>query len=336
MIGGDVLMAYSDFVALFALETKRSPEELLAERPLKFPLGTNERGEALLDTLRTSVRLSLSGKRALDVGCAYGGLSIALAKAGASVVGIEGNAKLLSFAEANAHGIRGVELKLLDLANISLRDKFGPRSFDVIFLNDILEKYYEPDTIISNVDYLLSDAGLVYFKTVNSNSLRFIHSDGRNKAFGLALVDPDYWVHFGAKKPSIYYRSLFTTLGQFAFYGIGKRILIDEEKVLSRLSERHMSRRIREIFATAREKEFPDPGIGQILRRQTVRLRDRYIYDVRSRGDDYVKFKYGSSFFFVLAGRSDSVLAPNQLTTDLPEFGSVIRREVAEVEATEA
>ena len=171
-------MAYSDFVRLYAAENKRSPEDLLAERPLSFAMTTNDRGEALIGALKQWSGTELSGKRVLDVGCAYGGLSIALANAGASVVGIESNPKLLAYAEANAFGTAQVALSPADISTISIRKKFEPGSFDLIFLNDALERHFDVDTLVSNVDHLLAADGLVHFRTINSNSTRFILSDG--------------------------------------------------------------------------------------------------------------------------------------------------------------
>src|SRR4029077_4016468 len=100
------------------------------------------------------------------------------AKAGATTVGLESNPKLLAYAEANAFGVADVQLSLVDLSSIAIRQKFSPRSFDLIFLNDSLERNYDAEALVANVDYLLADGGLVHFKTVNSHSTRFILSDG--------------------------------------------------------------------------------------------------------------------------------------------------------------
>jgi SAM-dependent methyltransferase len=323
-------MGYSDFVSLYSLDVKCSPEELLAERPLRFPIASNERGEALVNSLQQLSKMDLSGKRVLDVGCAYGGLSIALAKAGASVVGTESNPKLLAFAEANAYGTPDVSLSAADISSVSIRQKHAARSFDLIFLNDVLERSYEIDTIISNVDYLLAKDGLVYFKTVNNNSTRFILSDGYRKTFGLLLIDPDCWFYMEPKRASVYYRPLSTYFAMFQLYNMSKRVLIDEEQVLNRRTERRLSGQIKEIFAKARTIEPLDPVLKSILRKQTIKLRDRYVFDLQAHGEHFIKFKYGSAFFSGFFGRSDSVVELSTPTLELPEFGAIARPEQRE------
>lgn len=317
-------MAFLDFVALYATENKRSVEELLAERPLSFPMATNDRGEASVRSLQTWSRVSLSGKRALDVGCSYGGLAIALAKAGASAVGIDSNPKLLAYAEANVFGDSSINLSLCDLSSIAIRQKFAPRSFDLIFLNDALERNYDIDTLISNVDYLLAEDGLIYFRTVNSNSTRFILADGHKKLFGLPLIDPDLWYLLKQKRASIYYRSLSNYVAMFQFHNMPKRVFVDEEQVLSRRNERRLSAQIKEIFSKARSEQYTDATLTAVLRKQTIRLRDRYMFDLQNFGPDLIKFKYGTMFFSGCLGRPDSDLGLRSSAIDLPEFGTIV------------
>lgn len=318
-------MAYSDFVALYALDSKRTPEELLAEQPLCFPLATNQRGEALVDSLKHWIELDLSGKRILDIGCAYGGLSIALAQAGAKVVGIETNQKLLGYAEANAYGSSDIKFSLVDIASLSIREKFAAQSFDIIFLSDVLDRHYEIDTLVSNIDHLLAPGGLVYFKTVNGNSMRFALADAQKKTFGISLVEPDRWFYWQRTMAAIYYRPVSSYLAMFQYYNMPKRALFDDERSFARFSEKRLTRRLKEIFTKARTDILPDENLKPLLRRQTTKLRDRFTFDYKTHGEDYVRFKYGSSFFVGVVGRADAVIEWKSPTIELPEYGMVGR-----------
>lgn len=322
---GELNMSYSDFVSLFALDNNRGPEELLAQKPLSFPLTTNERGDALTKSLQQWSNVGFAGKRILDVGCSYGGLSIALAKAGASVVGIDPSAKLVAYADANGYGQSDVAFAHLDPASIAVREKYTAGSFDLIFLNDVLERHYDVDALIANLDYLLAPAGMIYFRTANNNSTKFILSEGHRKIFGLLLMDPDCWFFFDQKRASIYYRSLNTYLALFKFYNMPKHALIDDDRIFNRFSERRLSRQIKDIFSMARRLEMPNPVVQQILRKQTVKLRDRYMYDRQMHGEEFIKFKYGSTSFSGFVGRPDATIALRTPTVELPEFGVVGR-----------
>lgn len=329
-------MAYLDFVSLYAAQNKRPVEELLAEDPPNFALGANARGEALIESLRKSVDIDFSGKRVLDVGCALGGLSVALAMAGAATVGIDTHPKLLAYAEANAFGQANLAIAMHDISDIAIRKHFGAGSFEVIFLNDVLEKHYDIDTLMGNVDYLLSPHGLVYFRTLNGNSLRLILTDPHKKAFGLPLMAPDYWHHFGPRSATVYYRPINTILAQFQFYNMPKRMFIDDENALVHFTERRLARRIQDIYAKSRTAEYPDPAIGKLLRKQATRLRDRYLHDWRRKGEDFAKIKYGTVAYHGFVGRSGAVLSTNLPLVNVPELGMIIRHAPAEVAPTPA
>ena len=318
-------MAYSDFVKLYASENKRSPDDLLTERPLGFAMAANDRGEAMVGKLKQWSGIELSGKRVLDIGCAYGGLSIALANAGASVVGIEANPKLLAYAEANAFGTAQLALSSADISTISIRQKFEPGSFDLIFLNDALERHFDLDTLVSNVGHLLAADGVVHFRTANSNSTRFILSDGHKKVFGLPLIEPDLWHHLNQKRAAIYYRPISIYLAMFQYYGMSNHVFIDEEQAIMRRNERRLGLQIKEIFSRARAEDISDASLRSSLRKQTTKLRDRYLFDLEKHGSDFVKFKYGTTFLSGFFSRRAETLQLNSPTSELAEFGRVVR-----------
>jgi 2-polyprenyl-3-methyl-5-hydroxy-6-metoxy-1,4-benzoquinol methylase len=329
-------MTYMDFVALYALDTKRKPEHLLAETPLSFAIATNDRGDALVDALQEAVTLNLSGKRVLDVGCGYGGLCVALAKRNARPVGIDNSAKLVAYAEANAFGQSDISFSVMDFATKAVCTSFAAESFDLIFVNDMFDRHHDTDLIASNLDYLLAKGGSVYFKLANIDSLRAILAGGKTKTFGMPLLEPDEWHLLEAAKSPIHYKPLSAILGQLQYYNMPTRVLFDDEKVFSSFSERRLTRRVREIFSRARTPEYANATFSPSLRKQSTRLRDKYTYDLQQYGEDYAKFKYGSTFFAGLIGRPDASITPKVATVSLPHFGDVIRAEGEEVASTAA
>jgi len=323
-------MAYSDFISLYAANNKLSADQLLAERPLRFALMTNDRGDALIRSVRSWSGFKLDGKRTLDVGCAYGGLAVALAKAGASVTGLESNPKLLAYAEANAFGASTIEFMSGDLSTLMVKQKLPPKSFDYIFLNDTLERSYDVDGVIANIDYLLADSGVVHFKTINANAARYMLADAHKKLFGLPLVDPDQVHLYKLKKSPVYYRPITTYLALFQYYGMPKHAFADEERILIRGSARRLSGQIRSVFAEARSEAKRDPALLAVLRMQTTKVRDRFVFDLRSYGEDFVKVKYGTLFFSGVVGRANADLTVAGVKANLPDFGALA--EVSELD----
>lgn len=320
-------MTYMDFVALYALDTKRKPEHLLAESPLSFAMATNERGDGLLDALQGALTLDLSGKRVLDVSCGYGGLCVALAKRNARSVGIDSSARLVAYAEANAFGQSDISFSVMDFATNAVCANFAAGSFDLIFVNDMFDRHHDTDLIASNLDHLLAKGGAIYFKMANIDSLRTILAGGKTKTFGIPLLEPDEWHVLGQAKSPLRYKPLSAVLGQLQYYNMPTRVLFDDEKVFSGFTERRLTRRVREIFSKARSPEYANAAFAASLRKQTTRLRDKYTYDLQQFGEDYAKFKYGSRFFAGLIGRPDASINPKIATLNLPHFGDVLRSE---------
>lgn len=316
-------MSFEDFLTLYAADTKRSPTDLLAEHPLSFPVSANARGEAFVDFLTSTLDIDLSGKRVMDIGCAYGGLSVALAKAEASVTGIDISPKLLSYAEANIRGLANIDLRVLDASDVTIRHMFSRHSFDLIVLNDVLEHIYDTTRLFSNIDYLLNDRGFVYFKVPNGLSPRYILSEGHRKIFGLSLLDPDCWFYLCPKRASIFYRPMQYFEAIFSFFDLSQIIWTDHEDVFRRFSHRKLKSQIREVFQKLRDYDFMDASIKPVLRHQIIKFRDEYDHDLENYGEDYVKFKYGSYFYIGFAGRSGAQIWPRTPVREIPEIGRI-------------
>lgn len=110
-------------------------------------------------------RVSLAGKRVLDVGCGGGILSEAMAQRGATVTGIDmGEAPL---AVARLHQLEsGVSVEYRQITAEALAEE-QPGQFDVVTCLEMLEHVPDPAAIIDACARLLKPGGHVIFSTIN-------------------------------------------------------------------------------------------------------------------------------------------------------------------------
>jgi demethylmenaquinone methyltransferase/2-methoxy-6-polyprenyl-1,4-benzoquinol methylase len=76
-------------------------------------------------------RTAAPGKRILDIGCGTGGVSLACARRGATVVGIDIDAGMLEVARAKPLPSPG-HIEWIELGAAEIEDRFPERSFDAI------------------------------------------------------------------------------------------------------------------------------------------------------------------------------------------------------------
>jgi len=123
----------------------------------------------------------LQGREVLDVGCGGGILSDAMARAGATTLGIDLASKSLKVAqlhalEAQTPNVRYREVSVEDLA----RER--PASFDVVTCMEMLEHVPDPAAIVRACAELVKPGGWVFFSTLNRNP----------KSFLFAIVGAEY------------------------------------------------------------------------------------------------------------------------------------------------
>ncbi|MGZ8247136.1 bifunctional 2-polyprenyl-6-hydroxyphenol methylase/3-demethylubiquinol 3-O-methyltransferase UbiG [Methylomagnum sp.] len=122
----------------------------------------------------------LEGKRIVDVGCGGGILSEGLARAGASVMGIDLGAELLEVADL--HGLEsGVTVKYHRVPVETLAEE-QPASFDHVTCMEMLEHVPDPASIVRACAKLVKPGGRVFFSTLNRNL----------KAYLLSIVAAEY------------------------------------------------------------------------------------------------------------------------------------------------
>lgn len=127
-------------------------------------------------------RVSLAGKRALDVGCGGGLLSEGMAQRGAHVTGIDmGEAPL---AVARLHGMESgvnVDYRQITIEELA-EDSEHAGQYDVVTCLEMLEHVPDPSSVIRACATLVKPGGYVFFSTINRNP----------KAFMFAIVGAEY------------------------------------------------------------------------------------------------------------------------------------------------
>lgn len=123
----------------------------------------------------------LDGQQVLDVGCGGGILADAMARKGASVLGIDLAPKSLKVAQLHAleAGTEGVEYREVSAEALAAEQ---PASFDVVTCMEMLEHVPDPASIVEACARLVKPGGWVFFSTINRNP----------KAYLFAIVGGEY------------------------------------------------------------------------------------------------------------------------------------------------
>jgi 2-polyprenyl-6-hydroxyphenyl methylase/3-demethylubiquinone-9 3-methyltransferase len=125
-------------------------------------------------------RASLRGKEVLDVGCGGGLLSEAMAKAGATVTGIDLGTATVEVAELHALE-SGVSVRYLrESAEQHAIANAG--AYDIVTCMEMLEHVPEPFSVLQALRTLVKPGGDIFVSTINRNL----------KAYLLAIVGAEY------------------------------------------------------------------------------------------------------------------------------------------------
>lgn len=126
-------------------------------------------------------RVSLAGKRVLDVGCGGGILAESMAKRGASVLGIDMGQAPLAVAQLHAQQqqVQDIEYRQVPVEQLAQEQ---PHSFDVVTCMEMLEHVPDPASIVKACQQLVKPDGHVFFSTINRNP----------KSYLFAIVGAEY------------------------------------------------------------------------------------------------------------------------------------------------
>lgn len=125
-------------------------------------------------------RVSLQGKKVLDVGCGGGILAESMARCGAEVTAIDMGKAPLSVAKLHA-----LESELdIDYQQITVEElaEQMPGEFDAVTCMEMLEHVPDPSSVIAACKTLVKPGNSVFFSTINRNP----------KAYMFAIVGAEY------------------------------------------------------------------------------------------------------------------------------------------------
>jgi 2-polyprenyl-6-hydroxyphenyl methylase/3-demethylubiquinone-9 3-methyltransferase len=125
-------------------------------------------------------RATLAGARVLDVGCGGGLLCETLARAGASVTGIDLAPGMIEVARLHAASQNlNIDYRVQDAQELSLA---APGAFDIVTCMEMLEHVPHPAATTAALARLTRPQGAVFVSTINRNL----------KSFVLAIVAAEY------------------------------------------------------------------------------------------------------------------------------------------------
>jgi len=123
----------------------------------------------------------LAGKRVLDVGCGGGILADAMARKGASVLGIDLATKALRVAQLHALESQTPNIEYREVSVEALAAE-APASFDAVTCMEMLEHVPDPASVVRACATLVKPGGWVFLSTINRNP----------KSFVFAIVGAEY------------------------------------------------------------------------------------------------------------------------------------------------
>jgi 2-polyprenyl-6-hydroxyphenyl methylase/3-demethylubiquinone-9 3-methyltransferase len=118
---------------------------------------------------------SLSAKRVLDVGCGGGILTDAMARKGATVLGVDLAGKSLKVAQLHALEAQtpNVSYREISAEDLALEQ---PASFDIVTCMEMLEHVPDPQSIVAACASLVKPGGWVFFSTISRNARAYLHA----------------------------------------------------------------------------------------------------------------------------------------------------------------
>lgn len=131
-------------------------------------------------TAYVAARVDLRLARVADVGCGGGLLSEALARAGASVTGIDLGPKVIDIARLHLHESNlQVDYRLQSSAELAATE---PATFDAVCCMELIEHVPDPAALVADLAAMLKPGGQLFMSTLNRTPA----------SFGAAILGAEY------------------------------------------------------------------------------------------------------------------------------------------------
>ena len=117
-------------------------------------------------------RVSLAGKKVLDIGCGGGILTESMAQKGALAKGIDLGKAPLSVARLHSRESNlDIDYEMISAEDIAARE---PATYDLVTCLEMLEHVPDPQSIVNACAQLVKPGGDVFFSTINRNPKSYL------------------------------------------------------------------------------------------------------------------------------------------------------------------
>lgn len=302
-------MAFTDFLSAYADLKDITVDELKARQAtdinVRYLMSNRERGRSYISKIEKLYTRPLKGARILDLGCAYGGLSIELSKAGATCTAIEIVPSYVNLARANAAGEADIEFFVGDFTDKATFQKMSHLKFDIFVINHVLEHVYDTVSLMEHVSMLASEDAIIIYDLPNGHAITSVRAEGHTGYFASSLADPDSWYRYNAARHSIYYRKWAYFKSIFDEFGFTHQVRADPEFIGDRREA--LLAFIDEIQAKAANPATqPNDLINEVIEKYVAEIH----YDLQFSTEAELDQKYFAYFWKgVLAKRKDLIPA---------------------------
>jgi len=281
----------------------------------EYSVTANKRGAETVSKMIASGR-TIAGKTVMDIGCARGGLLVAMAEKGARVCGgIEHSDSLLQIGRLNFLN-NGLSPSLLHVRDATVQADMQPwfGMVDIVTASAVIEHVSDVHMFAKNIKSLLTPTGFAFLEIPNPFYWNYVLKDGHYTWFGIVLLDvPHASKYFKAMMgddsfDSFYYCTPFpgkrldreNCFDVFAQYGLHYRVADDTAKAVASVSVQSVLNGVAEIKTNLEEHLLTVP---EIVRSKVRQATLEYIDEVESfpyeeRPVQFAQY-YGTEFWSV-------------------------------------